>query len=1086
MKTPDRFLKRMMSLLLGLLILTPGQTVTAEEEGEEILEKRDFFTKTFDNLDGTETLHAGLEPLHYLPPGAPPVGEMHLDIDPSLIEEEGWRNDTNSFPSRLPEMLGDGAAIELGPELGIRWQPGPLFARTTDGEDVELGLPAPSWGVLSENLDNAVIYTDLYPGLDLQVEVRPGSLALVTRFREWLFELAPEQIDFLYIEAPLEVEPALLEAVDQRAAAGEAFEEIPLYFGGGEDEYVITLAGHPGIPDAHLEEHSAALFKDDEGGWQPGPEGWRSNTADYLAQGTMRHFFRHPLTTTLEYYSGVGTTSSALTAKFEISHRTGAQKTRFFDTTYTANGFEHESGRAFAASFRCPAAFNGNCRNFFNVLTVGKEADSFFRAIVSFTNLFALRAELLADPKIEVTDVRLGFFGASKGSPFTGYTGFSTDEILAYRAVPALSQPGRLGKITIRKMPTVFSDPYNETSRSVPGGSIKTSTWSPLAPGSTTRNINGTSFQMGNLPLKGPGDNYSRAVTDFHHLVVGRNLGMTFLLAMPFDASPCTLCTTHHPDPAVQALNGDYRVGALFGKMRLEVTTRKTTSSRVAGLTATSVGSHNDQLYPGETRSWDVELTSLSGTPDILELNIRQWSAANGVHAWFTDSSGQTVTRPPLAAVGDKVRVNVRWDRADPTLYGKVKKLEIKGWFRTAATFGGGSVEIPILLKAPEGQPTFSQTSPVYDDNVAAPMGFADIQLPSQGLEGAVYSSAMLDWVSGPTQKLVQGQHWDVWSNAFPNNDGEIVIYPDQFKPGTYKVNLTPCLWPDGMISSLHCLPGQKQQITFDMRVGVPSTPANKKPVIDFISPWSIDSPSGGKVTISAFGRDLKGTDPATKVRIPQLLAQTTPEAGSTDTRVSVKVQTASTQVCGPRDLNVITTDGIGAAVFNVTKPFSSGTYHFAVEAEAGIPSSQSMVRSISNASNGKAIGRTTTGAIRKLTIPFQVPSTANYQIHALYLTPKQANARAKVTVSVEDPATGNFTVDKSFESSFSTTTGGQFRLSPLRDVGQVGGTSVFNLVAGKNYRLELDTLGGWNFPILDLLVFSDGNLGPKLAEICR
>ncbi|MCB1033783.1 MAG: hypothetical protein KDD47_08120, partial [Acidobacteria bacterium] len=180
-------------LVALFFLLAGGLTLRAEEERMELLEERGVYTKVFENPDGSRTWHQGLEPLHYQPPG----GEGYLVIDPSLVEEAGWRNETNSFPVHLPEMLGDGSAIELGPELGLRWVPGSLMARTTTGLDVELTPPAPAWGGLSDDVANSVLYTDLYPGLDLLAEVRRGSLNLTLVFREWLFEMAPEQIDFL-------------------------------------------------------------------------------------------------------------------------------------------------------------------------------------------------------------------------------------------------------------------------------------------------------------------------------------------------------------------------------------------------------------------------------------------------------------------------------------------------------------------------------------------------------------------------------------------------------------------------------------------------------------------------------------------------------------------------------------------------------------------------------------------------------------------------------------------------------------------------------------------------------------------------
>ncbi|MCH9648288.1 MAG: hypothetical protein K0U98_08620 [Deltaproteobacteria bacterium] len=1069
------------SLLLGLFLLLSGHPLIAQEEREEIFERRDVYTKVFDNFDGSETFQAGLEPLHYRPSGQ----EVYLEIDPTLVEEEGWRNETNSFPSFLPPMLGDGAAIELGPELGIRWLPGALFARTTFGEDIELALAAPSWGVLSETLDNAVVYPDLYPGLDVIAEIRPGALNIKVLFREWLFEVAPEQVQFLFTEAQLEPDASLLEAVEARANAGEEFAAIPLYFGRAEEEYVIGMFGHPGIPEAHLEDHRDALTKDEEGGWLPLPDGWRSKTAEFLSTGKIRHFFHHPANTHLEAYSGVGTSSAALLASFEFSGHSGVHTTRFANVKYTsALAGVHAKRGFFGGAMKCqqpppgPPTSHSSCTMIWNTIIVGKSQEHYYRTWLAFTGFQALLKELTDDKTREVFDIQLGFFGASSQKAYTGFAGFSTDEIISYSAVPYLFKPGLEGRLAFKKLPTVFSNPHNEDFRSVPGGMIKTSTWSPHSQHSSTKG----NFQFGKLNNKRSGTAKTRAVEDFNTLVLGGNeFAPSFLLAMPFDRSPCTLCTANHPDPAVQALNGDYRVGAMFNEMRLEVTTRTIGSTRFATLSASSVGGHQDDLYPGETRAWDIEMTSFVGQPGTLELYDVPWSSANGVEVWFSDpATGTTLYNPPLSQVGDKVRVHAKWTRADPTLYGQTKSLEVGGFFQSNSILKVGRVEIPIRLKAPEAQPTFPNPQPIFNGNDAGPAGLAELSLPSQGLRAGVWATALVEGAKGPTQKLQQGKHWTV-RFAHPGSPGDVFINPNQFQPGIHEVDLTPCLRPAGNAAPFHCLKANKQRLTFEI---LPS-PTGHPPAIDFISPSSIDSPSGGPVIVSVQGLNLGGTDPATKVRVPQLLAQTTPRPGSTDSRVSVRIQTASTQVCGPRNLSVITSAGTDTAIFNVTKPFTSGIRHFAVEAEAGVVTNLN-VKNLFGASGSKAVGTAATGDVGKLTIFFQVPATANYQVHTLYSTSNQGPARGKITILEDDPITGNRTTVKSFDHRLGAVPAGQAGLRPLTEVGQIGGVSSFNLTAGKYYRLELETISGQNFPIYDLLVFSDGRVGPKLAEICR
>ncbi|MCB1057166.1 MAG: hypothetical protein KDD11_16820, partial [Acidobacteria bacterium] len=217
-------LTRLSSVLL-LALLPFGGAATADEGREELITERTEFSKTYLESDGSRTLHLGAEPLHFEVPGGFEV------IDPTLVEDHGWRNDSNSFPTRLPESLGDGERIELGTELGVRWRPAALVARLHSGAEVLLAEPSPSWGAPSEEIANAVLYPDLYPGVGLLVEVRRGSLNLELRFTGWQLPVAPEQIETVFLDAELDVDGPFLGAVEARVQGGESVDEVPLYFG---------------------------------------------------------------------------------------------------------------------------------------------------------------------------------------------------------------------------------------------------------------------------------------------------------------------------------------------------------------------------------------------------------------------------------------------------------------------------------------------------------------------------------------------------------------------------------------------------------------------------------------------------------------------------------------------------------------------------------------------------------------------------------------------------------------------------------------------------------------------------------------
>ncbi|MCB1033784.1 MAG: hypothetical protein KDD47_08125, partial [Acidobacteria bacterium] len=658
--------------------------------------------------------------------------------------------------------------------------------------------------------------------------------------------------------------------------------------------------------------------------------------------------------------------------------------------------------------------------------------------------------------------------------------GHSADEIIAYGILPFLGEDQGIPSIIIQQYPVEHADPYNQVDRAVSGGTIKTSTWSIWSGQSIIRTIDGKGYSFGRLSTTPSGSSVPRAVRDLTELFKV-TASLPIILAMPFDLTPCTLCTANHPDPAVQALNGDYRVGAGFYDVRLEVTTRLTATTHSATISASSVGGHNDQLYPGASLEWDLELTASTGG-SALALLEQPWDATNGVVFSFSDpATGANLPNPSLSAVGDKVRLKATWQRADPSLYGQTKKYRLGGTFTGTGSFTAGLVEIPIQLKAPEAQPSFGQTGSLFDDDISTPMAFADIQLPSQGIKGTASATAILDRVSGPVTQLVQGQHWDVWSLAFPGNDGEVVIYPDQFKPGTYEVDLTPCLYPAGLPAAMHCLKGSKQRLTFDVRAAGPAT---YPPSIDYVTPWSGDA-GVGVVTFSVQGLNLEGTDPNTRVKITNLLAQTAPLPGATSSTVSAKVNLTTSKPCGPRELSVITSGGTATSVFSVTQPTPGVSRNLlALEAEAGYHSGLAE-QTPTGASNGKAVGRTTAGAAGRLALFFRAPATAAYQVYARYGTPGQSTARSQIEVLEVDPVTGIETTVGKFVNALAPVAAGQYSLAPIFDANQVNPPTTFSLQAGKLYCLDLATVSGRDYPIFDLLVLTDGSLGPRLSEIC-
>ncbi|MEM7481798.1 MAG: hypothetical protein AAF481_11540 [Acidobacteriota bacterium] len=1041
----------------------------AEEEREELVAERTVYMKTFDNHDGTKTQHIGLEPLHYQSES----GGTFEVIDPRLVEEAGWQNDANSFSVRLPQQLGAGDSVELKGGA-LRWRPGVLYARTLSGAEIAIAEAAPAWGSRFEEFENIVIYPDLYPGMDLLAEVRGGTLNLSFRFTEWAFSLAPEQIASFELEADFEVnDPALLEEVDTRAAEGETFEEIPLYFGQPDDEFVIALFGLPDATEHELETYADALRREEEAEAASAPETWRSNTFHWLQTGRLVHHFYYPKAPTFGPGWGTGSTTAALIASFRFVMIDGPRQRRYFTAAYSpANFGRRDAGApAIGVTSRCAVAGKG-CQLFWNYIAAGKGDGRARRAFVFFPGmkpmLDAIRA---AGPDMTILDVQVGFDQQLAKPP--GSVAIRTDEIIAHRALPWMFKDGYA--IKVHDWPTIVPHPYNQQLRTVSNGWIKTATWSPLSGRSRTVKVDGDDLTFGSLMHTANGSSRT-AATDLRKLLAGNDHPMTVILALPYDRTPCTVCTSNHPDAAVQALNGDYRVGAVFYELALEVTTTNK-PIRDAQVTAQSVVSGGDRLYPGETLAWDLEMTQYSGPADVLEFIEPKWDPKY-FDIWTTDpATGAALNAPRLSQVGDKVRVHVRWKRADPKLYDKVERLVFYGGFQSGTRFLG-KVEIPVLLFGPVAQPTITQLHSVLEDDIPSAMTLAEIKLPATPLKATAWAEAELRWLSGPTKAPKEGVHW-VRRNATTGTDGWVDVYPDQFKPGIHTLELTPCLKPTGTNGPVHCQTARKQQMTLEVRAAA-SPPPTPKPEIDFVSPWSIDNPSGGPVTVSIFGSDVGGASSGTAVTIPQVVTNATPLAGSTASRTNISASLSASGVCGPRQLRLTTAGGSDVHFFNVTRPFQGSPNHFATEAEAG---TRSGLRNLSfpEASGGKAVGPGLADVKSSATFKMQVPATSsNYQLYVLYRTPGSVTARANATIKLPGAAGSTIAV------ALPATSGKDFKLASLYDFRQSKPPSTFALQAGQTYQVILSTRTGQDFPIVDMLILSDGSLPPTLAELCR
>ncbi|MDY7094189.1 MAG: hypothetical protein SX243_14560 [Acidobacteriota bacterium] len=1061
--------RHLTALLCALVLLLLAADGAVAEESMEMVEERTVYTKTFENTDGSLTMILGSEPLHYQATEGEPMEEIDATLDAG---EESWINTQNSFPVELPRFLGSGEAVRLGADFGAQWVPGPLMARLQSGGEVLLADPQPAVGETSEDIANGVLYSGLYPGIDVTLAVRGGELRVFLELVDWTFELAPEQLFDAYIDLAMDIAPELLESAQDRLQEGVTAEQIPLSLGRSGDEYVIAVVANPGISAPQLEEHAEALSANEEGRPGEAPAHWRSSFFDWLEDGVLRVYlpgsFFDPV---LSGWQGSSSSSAALTASFKFTRRTWVEKTFYFAGLDSISRTNWALWDAQSMS-RTETPSGPKYQRVWKGFDTGKGDGVVHRSMNLFYGLHDVRQKTQNIPGAHLGGLSV-VLPQSFGLPSGGVVALDYEGLALY--APPWSSTFQIGKYAApfesKDWAVMLDRPYNEAALAVNGGSITVGTWHTGAGA-------GWSLHLGNLqgPLSNldAGATTPRAVVDALRLIQNQHPFFAAIGALPQDSTSCTLCTSNHPDPAVQALNGDYRVGASFGDAPgLAIHLLTTSTGPEATVTANSVGGHNDQLYPGESLEWELELTAKNGGGD-LELHQRSWPASDGVVFSFRDAANPSTVlqSPKLSNVGDKVRVRATWQWDQPKLYGKTQDLLVDGYFTQGQGMQVGEVKIPIILKAPEGQPTFSTINQQLPDDISSPMSLAGIQLPAQ-TRAVAWGQARLNHQSGSTSSLQYGVHWDA-STATPGNDGTVYIYPDQFKPGMYTVDLIPCVLPDTLGAQLHC--GNAQSLNFEIYAN--SSSGSPQPSIDFVAPWSVDDPSGGTVTVSVFGADLGGGS-GTSVTIPQVVAGASPAAGSSATQVNLPVTLTGGTVCGPRQLSLTTSGGTATATFNVTKPFAGSPNHWVTEAE-GAQLNGLTTQSMTGASGGEVVAIAASGAPGNLKLRFQVPATSSsYQLYTVYGTPELNASRADLTIR----ESGN--VVSYFKIALPMVAAGQRSLRVLHDATQSAPPTLLTLEAGKTYELEIASRAGQRYPLFDLFVLSDGSMPPTLAELC-
>jgi hypothetical protein len=704
-------------------------------------------------------------------------------------------------------------------------------------------------------------------------------------------------------------------------------------------------------------------------------------------------------------------------------------------------------------------------------LIAGKGDGTSFRALLMFSGMEQLKQHLESLSNWEIVEVALGH-AQTYGLP-PGSVGTAPENVAAFQLLPFMNQQ-------MDRVDALWTDlvktPYSAVDISVPGGSMTVGTWDPrAAAGARTVTVDGQGFFFGPLSnTRGGGSGVPLAVSDLETVLQLPKPRFPVVLAMAHDDDPCVPCTDQHQDPAVQALNGDYRVGAHFADVRLEVRIRESVAGN-GNLSVNSVGGHDDRLYPGETLEWDVELTNLGGAAGGLQLAELPWPNQHGVDFSFHDpGTGAGLADPLLAAVGESVRVRAHWRRADPSLYGTTRDLEIRGVFPALRRALAGSVKIPIELRAPEGAPAVSQMQTSFSDASTHWEWLATVDLPTAGARATYGVQPRLRLVSGPQGQLVENQHYLFTPPlAAPGSDTALALFPGALQPGAYTVEVIPCLKPDGYPADLSCPAPQQVQFT------VKADSGQLLPQVDLVDPWSLDDTTTGSTTLSLYGLNLGSATTGTTVNLPPLLSNALVDSGPSGTKVNVTRTLNASGLCGPLQGSVTTTAGNDDFLFNITRAFQDNPHHLVMEAEVGELQGLS-AQSFTGASHGQVVGIASAGAPGELSIRFRVPATSSsYQLYAVYGTPELNASRADITVSEGGATVANYRIALSMVAS------GQLTLGSLYDANQAAPPTLLTLEAGKTYELKIASRPGQRFPLLDLLILSDGSQPPTLAELC-
>lgn len=1122
---------RLLCLLTLLVCIAPR---TSAEARDELIAERSLYTKTFANEDGSTTYQLAAEPVHYRSPDRP--GEW-LDVDTTLEPANGWINQSTNIPVRLPPELGAGEPIAMGPELGIRWTPGPLRALLFSGEEVELAMPQPSPGTLVEGRADAVLYADLYPGIDLQVEVGSGTLLLTTLLKSFAFDVERREIEAFILDAGFETEPHLLQAMEERLAAGPDEGAFPVHFGTAEDEYVITLASRPG----------GAMLPGD-----PDPEPGRE-IAEFLGSGRVEHVFNHEiLVDSRRLPEGrTSTTTAALTAvlKFEskadvyvfhplripnpkadvVTLRNGicAQGIVILGPIGATAGFPIEvtlradSGIA-SLSSGLTAAEYGVRRDPLPAdlppaapavqlcLDHHDFATDFDLAIASFAGLRSLRDKLLpAAGGQPVVNLQLGYkLTAKKPTPlatlFHVFPRRVPPQLLpATKSVSSRTSWDRSDVDSIFDAPEYAFDIdffTRQNGRLVPvpnpadcGTRIQCETAPVGAWGRYTSDRDG--FTFGALTRPAALDDLAaalRAGADFFHVAL---------------------------TPGVYY--GSEPVFAELADLRLEITAKDVAVSTAEVQVSDPLGPDGKPdakietaLYPGETLRFDVDLLKLDNASEVtLTANDLELFRDYGLQvSWQRTVSGPPLfdratlekrpSPPPPAFDKDKAVLTVSWTDPGSRIYWADAARRNTAMVRLIASFPGASgpseAEVfAVRLEELDGQIDLRSAPRVQKVPVNAPVaGPHDLGIQAGSLQGATEMRLRVAQMWVPVARRldpVPAQYYELSDPGWLSGSDVtgVSFFPAKlaadYGSGTYMFVVEPCFSSSRTRSRYElCREDRRERLVVEIE---------GDPKIDFVF-RSTTQPTGApkNFQFDVHGSEL-GDRSVTRVKMSNLsvTAQPTVLNRSTANTLTVQSRLRAVAACGPHYFAVSrfsAATGIWRVASHLVSLHRGADDSVVFEAECGEVDGFFFkdARPGPVASNGEVVTLAQNRTDGFVSWQFRVAAPdPGYRIFVRARTPTGPPPAPPVldppggtgTLEEEDAlAAGGWKTLRTFDWTVTDGTAYDVRLLNL------AGVDTFALADKKTYRLTLKHRTKHRFPQLDMVVLAPGSI-PTNADLC-